>query len=75
MRHTVNISDAKARLSELVQQAEEGHEVIIARRNQPAVRLVPVEASPSRRLGIFAGRPYHIATDFDEELDVFEVLA
>jgi len=38
----VNMHDAKTRLSDLVARAEAGEEIIIARRNKPAVRLVPV---------------------------------
>jgi len=39
MSITVNIGDAKARLSELVARAEAGEEVIIARDNSPVARL------------------------------------
>lgn len=38
----VNLSDAKARLSELVDRAEAGEEVTILRRGRPVARLVPV---------------------------------
>ncbi len=38
----INVLEAKNRLSELVKAAEDGEEVIIARRGQPAVRLVPM---------------------------------
>lgn len=40
----VNIADAKARLSKLVDQATAGEDITIARRGKPLVRLVPVEA-------------------------------
>jgi prevent-host-death family protein len=39
----VNLSDAKARLSELIDRASEGEEVTITRRGRPVARLVPVE--------------------------------
>ncbi|MGF1527839.1 MAG: type II toxin-antitoxin system Phd/YefM family antitoxin [Candidatus Competibacterales bacterium] len=38
----VEVADAKARLSELIQRAEAGETVIIARDKQPAVQLIPV---------------------------------
>jgi len=38
----VNVHQAKTHLSRLIQQAEEGEEVIIARAGKPAVKLVPV---------------------------------
>jgi prevent-host-death family protein len=45
----INLAEAKARLSELVDRAEKGEEIEIARRGRPAVRLVPVEAPPKPR--------------------------
>ena len=39
---TVNLAEAKARLSELIARAEAGEEVQINRRGRPAVKLVPV---------------------------------
>jgi prevent-host-death family protein len=54
-----NMHDAKTQLSDLVARAEAGEEVVIARRNRPAVRLVPVEKDETirkarRRPGILA---------------------
>ncbi len=40
---TINMHDAKTQLSDLVGRAERGEEIVIARRNKPAVRLVPVD--------------------------------
>ena len=42
--------EAKTRLSQLVEQALRGEEVIIARRGEPAVRLIPVGAPPLKRI-------------------------
>ena len=39
-----NIHNAKTNLSKLIEQAEAGEEVVIARNGKPVVRLVPVEA-------------------------------
>ena len=39
---TVNLFDAKNRLSALVDQVEEGREVTITRRGKPVARLVPM---------------------------------
>lgn len=41
---TINMHDAKTQLSDLVARAEAGEEIVIARRNKPAVKLVPVHA-------------------------------
>ena len=43
MPWTVNIGDAKARLSHLIARAEAGEDVIIARDGVPAARIVPLE--------------------------------
>ena len=41
-----NIHKAKTTLSKLIEQAEAGEEVVIARNGKPAVRLMPVEPKP-----------------------------
>jgi len=41
---TFNVHEAKSQLSRLLQKAEEGEEVIIARDGQPIVRLTPIAA-------------------------------
>jgi prevent-host-death family protein len=49
---TVNMHDAKSQLSKLLDAAESGEEVIIARNGMPAVRLVPVVTHDvSKRIG------------------------
>jgi prevent-host-death family protein len=48
--HQYNLYEAKTHLSQLVQAALEGEEVLIARAGKPAVRLVPVDpAAPATR--------------------------
>ncbi|HEX3916162.1 MAG TPA: type II toxin-antitoxin system prevent-host-death family antitoxin [Caulobacteraceae bacterium] len=43
----VNIHAAKTHLSKLIERAEAGEEVILARNGKPAARIVPLEASQS----------------------------
>ena len=43
----VNIHAAKTNLSKLIERAEAGEEVVIARNGKPAVKLTPVEAAPA----------------------------
>ena len=43
MPWTVNVGDAKARLSHLIARAEAGEDVIIARDGVPAARIVPLD--------------------------------
>lgn len=62
-----SVHDAKSNLSKLIAAALDGDDVIIARGNVPAVRLVPVAARGKRRFGALKGR---IAIDarFDDPL-------
>ncbi len=53
---TVNVHQAKTHLSRLLAQAEAGEEVVIARRGEPVVRLVPCRPKGKRRFGAMKGR-------------------
>jgi prevent-host-death family protein len=65
---TVNIHEAKTHLSKLVEEANEGREVIIAKAGKPMARLVSVHSDrKGRRLGPLAGR-FSIPADFDAPL-------
>lgn len=44
-----NVAEAKARLSQLVQKALDGEDVVIARDNKPLVKLVPIRRTTRRR--------------------------
>lgn len=44
----VNLADAKARLSELVERAEKGESVCIARRGKPVAQLTAVRVPRKR---------------------------
>lgn len=48
----VNIAEAKAKLSALIEAAERGEEVVIARNGQPVARLNAIAAWPRRKPGI-----------------------
>jgi prevent-host-death family protein len=68
-----NVAEAKAHLSELLQKAMLGEEVVIARDNQPLVRLVPVEPLRATRVpGSAKGKIIGIAPDFDNPLADFQ---
>lgn len=47
-----NVADAKTHLSQLLDAALKGEEVILARAGKPLVRLVPVTAPAARTLGL-----------------------
>lgn len=68
------IHEAKTHLSKLIQKALNGEEVIIAKRDQPVVRLAPVTSRKSgakRPLGWAKGPGFYMAEDFNEPLDDF----
>ena len=48
---TYNVADAKAHLSQLLDAALKGEDVIVARAGKPLVRLVPVVTPAARVLG------------------------
>lgn len=54
----VNVAYARAHLSDLIARARRGEEVVIAKRDEPMVRLVPVENHPKRKpqFGAMKGR-------------------
>ena len=50
------IHHAKTNLSKLIERAQRGEDVVIARGKQPVVRLVPVKQPPKKRVpGMFKG--------------------
>jgi prevent-host-death family protein len=65
---TVNLYDAKTNLSQLVERASRGEEIVIAKAGRPMARLVPLEKRTApRELGFLAGQ-VTIGPDFDDPL-------
>lgn len=61
----VNVHQAKSQLSKLMEQAESGEEVVIARAGKPAVRLVPFSLPGKNRTPGIWRNQVSIAEDFD----------
>lgn len=64
---TVNIHDAKTRLSKLVEQAARGEAFIIAKAGKPMVKVIPLtpaKVGTAGRLGFMAGE-FSVPDDFD----------
>lgn len=53
----VNIAEAKAKLSELIERAIAGRHVVICRAGDPLVELRPVKPRPARNLGFMSHLP------------------
>lgn len=67
MHRLLNLYDAKAQLSSLVEEAAAGAEIIIAKAGRPKAKLVPIRSSHRRRPGSAKGKVW-IAADFDAPL-------
>ncbi|HEX6534351.1 MAG TPA: type II toxin-antitoxin system prevent-host-death family antitoxin [Gemmatimonadaceae bacterium] len=68
MSKPVSLYEAKTHLSELVERAAGGEEIIITKAGKPKARLVPLrDPAVQRRPGAWRGR-VRIARDFDAPL-------
>jgi len=67
MTEAINIHAAKTQFSKLVERAEAGEEILIARSGQPVARLVPL-AAPTRRVPGGAEGAIVVHDDFDAPL-------
>ncbi len=67
-KHSLNLYEAKTRLSELVDQASKGETIVIAKDGKPLARLGPLpRKKPHRKPGAGQGKVW-IADDFDAPL-------
>ena len=63
------VHQAKTKLSQLIQKALHGEEVIIANRHKPVVKLTVIQPL-KRKLG-FLGKSVWMSDDFDQPLEDF----
>ena len=67
---TLNLYEAKTHLSDLVERAARGEEIVIAKAGTPMARLVPIaepERPVLRKPGMWKGKIW-VANDFDDPL-------
>jgi prevent-host-death family protein len=75
----INVAEAKAKLSELLDRALAGEEIVIARAGKPLARLVPVETPGRRKPGAWREWGANISAEVclepmdPEDLDAAEV--
>ena len=73
---TLNITEAKARFSELVERASRGQEVIVTRMGKPVIKISRYEKGSGQRRGVFTGQ-ISLSDDFDiwppEEADALGI--
>lgn len=69
MSTQVNLYEAKAKLSDLVERAANGEDIVIARAGRPRVRLVAVvNRTAPRQTGRWKNRPGVLAPGWDDDL-------
>jgi prevent-host-death family protein len=72
---TYTVHHAKTHLSNLIERAEAGEDVVIARGDKPAVKLVPVvSAHPKRKPGTLKGQ-FTVPDSFFDDLPEEELAA
>ena len=74
MSRIVNTHEAKSRLSELIREAEQGHDVIVARNGQPVAKIIPwPPVRPERSAGTWQGRVEYHTDEVGSDADVVEL--
>jgi len=63
MTSQINIAEAKAKLSELLDRALAGEEIVIARAGKPLAQLVPVKGAKTRKKGAWRGWGADVPTE------------
>ena len=71
--HQIDVAEAKENLSELIEAAIKGEEVVISKDNQPVVKLVVItkKVKRDRQAGSANGMVW-MSDDFDEPLEEFK---
>lgn len=72
MATMVNVHEAKTHLSQLLERAHAGEEIILAKAGKPYARLLPIERGQPRVPGLAKGR---VGDAFFEPLPVDELEA
>ena len=70
----ITVHAAKTNLSKLIERAEAGEEIIIARGKNPAVKLIPVKPLSQRHFGLYKGLA-KVGPEFFEPLPEEELQA
>ena len=74
MTETVTVTEAKTQLSQLIERAANGEEIVIRRGKSPVAKLVPLSQAAGRRIpGDLRGQIW-MSDDFDEPDEEIERL-
>lgn len=70
--HEVDLKEAQLRLSDLIDEAVKGEEVVISKEERPVVRLVPISGNGGHPVFGSAKGLLELSDDFDAPLDDFQ---
>ncbi|MBK7392648.1 MAG: type II toxin-antitoxin system prevent-host-death family antitoxin [Chloracidobacterium sp.] len=70
----VSVYEAKSKLSQMINTALDGEEVVITRNGKDTVKLMPVPKKNNDWIGMYEGQII-IHDDFDEPLEEFEAFS
>ncbi|HRI02686.1 MAG TPA: type II toxin-antitoxin system prevent-host-death family antitoxin [Pyrinomonadaceae bacterium] len=70
----VSVYEAKSKLSQMINAALDGEEVVITRNGKDTVKLMPVPKKNNDWIGMYEGQII-IHDDFDEPLEEFEAFS
>ena len=71
IRTAYNVYEAKNGLSELIERAQAGEEIIIMNRGEPVAKLVPLE-KPEKKVRLGFAKGSTLNPGWDDPLDDFE---
>ena len=69
----INISEAKAQLSKLINLAYHGEKIVICKNNLPLVDLVRHQPKGKRKLGLLEGKVVAPSNFFEEDPEIEEM--
>ena len=72
IRETVSLYEAKTHLSELVEKASAGQEIIISKSGKPKAMIVPLPPHPERRSGMGRGM-WDMSIDYEAPMSEEEL--
>ena len=69
----INISEAKAQLSKLINLAYHGEKIVICKKNLPLVDLVRHQPKAKRKLGLLEGKFVMPSSSFEADQEIEEM--
>ena len=71
---SIGVRECRARLSELLDQAEKGESIAITRNGKEVARLVPPQPKPERRPGRMKGQIWYAPDWMETPQDIIDLM-